>query len=355
MWIVLFDIRRLRVLNHCADLFVERITKYSKVFSYCISFRLLMVTLQEEESDEEDLRALSSHWKFQKRSKRWSRHNENTDDGNECEQNLSHQAELSRSLSNLRSVKDFLFADCGEDQPLLKTQSVNCIPTQSTHSKSEGYFSGNDEPDQAPITSGSQPDLAVMITPEEASNPAVSLPVAPNSRSYQTKLPLVEIERPRHFSSPPMLRLPDKLPDDCDSPSILSPVAVFFSGEEFVSSTESILEALANEVSSKVASIRRKATNSASGTVFLQQAANSSAYGSSSLSDSYEDQENIVPKCSRDKHSTSSEHNVYLPAIELTEENTGAIHRRNENARYLHMYTAHGLQAQKITVHVLTD
>ena len=285
------------------------------------------------------MRALSSHWKFQKRSKRWSRHNESAeDDGNKHEQNLLHQAELSRSLSNLRSVKDFLFADCDEDQPLLKTQSVNCIPTNSSHSKSEGYFSGNDEPDQAPITSGSQPDLAVMVTAEEASNPAVSLPVAPNSRNYHTlpaKLPLVDIERPRHFSSPPMLRLPDKLPDDCDSPSILSPVAVFFSGEEFVSSTESILEALANEVSSKVASIRRKATNSVSGTVFLQQAANSSAYGSSSLSDSFEDQENIAPKAARDKHSTSSEHNVYLPAIELTEENTGAIHRRNENARYI--------------------
>ena len=286
------------------------------------------------------MRALSSHWKFQKRSKRWSRHNESTEeDGKKHEQNLSCQTELSRSLSNLRTVKDFLFAE--DDPPLLKTHSVNCIPSHSTHSKSEGYFSGNDEPDQPPITSGSQPDLAAVITAEEASNPAVSLPVAPSSRNYHTlpaKLPLVNIERPRHFSSPPMLRLPDKLPDECDSPSILSPVAVFFSGEEFVSSTESILEALANEVSSKVASIRRKATNLVSGTVF-QQPANSSAYGSSSLSDSYEDQEPVVHKPARDKHSTSSEHNVYLPAIEMAEESSGVIHRRNENARYTNYCT----------------
>lgn len=32
----IFMIRRLRVLNHCADLFVERITKYSKVFNSCV-------------------------------------------------------------------------------------------------------------------------------------------------------------------------------------------------------------------------------------------------------------------------------------------------------------------------------
>ena len=235
-------------------------------------------------------------------------------------------------------MKNFLFADNEDDQPLMKTRSVNCLPTHSTHSKSEGYFSGNDEPEQPPITLGSQPDLAAVIIAEEASNPAVSLPVVPSSRNYHTlpaKLPLVNIERPRHFSSPPMLRLPDKLPDESDSPSLLSPVAVFFSGEEFVSSTESILEALANEVSSKVESIRRKATNLVSGTVFQQQAVNSSAYGSSSLSDSYEDQELVVPKSTRDKHSTSSEHNVYLPAIEMAEESNGVIHRRNENARYI--------------------
>lgn len=234
-------------------------------------------------------------------------------------------------------MKDFSFADGEVDQPLMKTQSFNCFPIQS-QSKSEGYFSGNDEPDQAPITTGSQPDLAVMITEEEASNPAVSLPV-PNSRNYHTlpaKLPSVQIERPRHYSSPPMLRHADKLlqvSDEGDSPSLLSPVAVFFSGEEFVSSTESILEALANEVSTKVASLRRKGTNAASGTVFQQQPANSSVYGSSSLSDSYEDQEIIVPKLVTDKQSTS-ELNGTLPAVEITEESAAMIHRRNENARY---------------------
>ena len=239
-------------------------------------------------------------------------------------------------------MKDYLFTDDTDDQPLLKTQSAYCIPTHCSQSKSEGYFSGNDEPEQPPITVGSRPDLAAMITAEEASNPAVSLPV-PNSRNCHTlppKLPLVNIERPRHFSSPPMLRFPDKsqqTPDECDSPNILSPVAVFFSGEEFVSSTESILEALANEVSTKVASLRRKATNLVSGTVFQQQATNSSAYGSSSLSDSCEDQESVVTKPTTDKQSTS-EHNVYLPAIEMAEEGTGMIHRRNENARYKHLH-----------------
>ena len=244
------------------------------------------------------------------------------------------RTELTRSLTNFRTVKDFSFTDVTtDDPPLLKTRSAYCIPTQCSQSKSEGYFSGNDEPDQVPIiTTDSQPDLAAMVTAEEASNPAVSLPV-PNSRNYHTlpaKLPLVQIERPRHFSSPPMLKLPDKLlhtPDECDSPTLLSPVAVFFSGEEFVSSTESILEALANEVSSKVESLRRKATNLVSSAVF-QQAANSSAYGSSSLSDSYEDQEIVKPK------RLSGEHNVYLPAVETAEENTGVMHRRNENARY---------------------
>ena len=237
-------------------------------------------------------------------------------------------------------MKDYLFTDGTDDQPLLKTQSAYCIPTHCSQSKSEGYFSGNDEPDQPPITVGSQPDLAAMITVEEASNPAVSLPV-PNSRNCHTlppKLPIVNIERPRHFSSPPMLRLPDKsqqTPEECDSPGLLSPVAVFFSGEEFVSSTESILEALANEVSTKVASLRRKATNLVSGTVFQQQAANSSAYGSSSLSYSYEDQELTVAKPTADKQS-AGEHNVYLPAIEMAEESGGMIHRRNENARYKH-------------------
>lgn len=285
------------------------------------------------------MRALSSHWKFQKRSKRWSRHNENAEeDGKKQEKHLSCQTELSRSLSNFGTVKDYLFTDGSDDQPLLKTQSACCIPTHCSQSKSEGYFSGNDEPDQPPITTGSQPDLAAMITAEEASNPAVSLPV-PNSRHSNTlppKLPIVHIDRPRHYSSPPMLRLPDKLlqtPDECDSPNPLSPVAVFFSGEEFVSSTESILEALANEVSSKVASLRRKAANLVSGTVFQQQAANSSAYGSSSLSDSYEDQESVVSKTTAGKRLTG-EHNVYLPAIEMAEENNGVIHRRNENARY---------------------
>jgi len=284
------------------------------------------------------LRALSSHWKFQKRSKRWSRNNESTQEaGKKSEQQLPRplpQTELSRSLSNFRTVKDYSFTDGEDDQPLLKTQSVFCLPTHCSQSKSEGYFSGNDEPEQAPVTTGSQPDLAAIITAEEASNPAVSLPV-PNSRNFHTlptKLPLVHIERPRHFSSPPMLKNVDKLlqtPDECDSPSFLSPVAVFFSGEEFVSSTESILEALTNEVSSKVASLRRKATNLVSGTVFQQQAANSSAYGSSSLSDSYEDQEVIALRSIADKQS-ANEHNAYSPAVEGS---TGLIHRRNENAR----------------------
>lgn len=286
------------------------------------------------------MRALSSHWKFQKRSKRWSRNNESAQEaGKKSEEQISRllpQTELSRSLSNLRTVKDYSFTDGEDDQPLLKTQSVFCLSTHCPQSKSEGYFSGNDEPEQAPVTTGSQPDLATIITTEEASNPAVSLPV-PSSRNFHTlptKLPLVHIERPRHFSSPPMLKHVDKLlqtPDECDSPSLLSPAAVFFSGEEFVSSTESILEALANEVSSKVASLRRKATNLIPGTVFQQQAANSSAYGSSSLSDSYEDQEAVVPKPITDRQS-NNEHN-YLPAVEVTEEGTGVIHRRYENAR----------------------
>lgn len=287
------------------------------------------------------MRALSSHWKFQKRSKRWSRYNEDTQgDGKAHNKHLSCQAELSRSLSSFRSVKDYSFTDTIEDdQPILKTQSVYCLPTHCSQSKSEGYFSGNDEPDHPPITTGSQPDLAAIITAEEASNPAVSLPV-PDPLKFHTlptKLPLVNVEIPRRFSSPPtMLRVPpDKTLDECDSPSLLSPVAVFFSGEEFVSSTESILEALANEVSSKVASLRRKATNlvSGGGGNLQQQAANSSAYGSSSLSDSYEDQENNVSKPATDKQS-ASEHNIYLPAIETAEESSGLIHRRNENARY---------------------
>lgn len=298
--------------------------------------------MQEEESDEEDLRALSSHWKFQKRSKRWSRHNEYVgEEGQKSERSLHHlpQTELSRSLSNFRSVKDYSFADGEDDQPLLKTQSVFCLPTHYSQSKSEGYFSGNDEPDNAPVTTDSQPDLSAILAAKEASNPAVSLPV-PNSRNCHTlpaNLPLVHIDRPRHFSSPPMLRHAEKLqqtPDECDSPNLLSPVAVFFSGEEFISSTESILEALANEVSSKVASLRRKATNLVSGTVFQQQAANSSAYGSSSLSDSYEDQEAVVPKAIKDKQSTHERNNSTSTPVEVLEESGGVFHRRNENARY---------------------
>jgi len=222
---------------------------------------------------------------------------------------------------------------------LLKTQSVFCLPSHCSQSKSEGYFSGNDEPEQAvPELVGSQPDLPAIVSAEAASN-AITLTVTMrNYHTLPTKLPLVQIDRPRHFSSPPTLRKDQEQQtpiDECDSPGVLSS-AVFFSGEEFLSSTESILDAFTNEISTKVASLRRKATNivSAAGSLFQQQA-NSSAYGSSSLSDSYmEDQENILLPDPNvvDKQSTS-EHSVFLPAVEVAGDDSQMMHRRNDNAR----------------------
>ncbi|XP_065884812.1 rho GTPase-activating protein 7-like isoform X2 [Dysidea avara] len=318
-------LRRLRVLNQCADLFLARVTKYSK----------------EEESDEEDLRALSSHWKFQKRSKKWSRQHSNgqsTDTNDHRLLSSRPGTELSRSLTNLRNVKGYSFADTkdDDDQPLLKTQSVFCLPSHC--SKSEGYFSGNDEPEPEqviPELVGSQPDLPAIVSAEAASN-AVTLTITMrNCHTLPTKLPLVQIDRPRHFSSPPTIaKNQEQTPvDECDSPGVLSS-AVFFSGEEFVSSTESILEAFTNEVSSKVASLRRKATNIVSGSLFQQQA-NSSAYGSSSLSDSYmEDQENILqPDPNITDKQFTSEHSVFLPAVDVAGDDSQMFHRRNDNVR----------------------
>ena len=56
-------------------------------------------------------------------------------------------------------MKDYSFNDGTDDQPLLKTQSAYCTPTHCSQSKSEGYVSGNDEPDHPLIGIGSQPDL----------------------------------------------------------------------------------------------------------------------------------------------------------------------------------------------------
>lgn len=288
------------------------------------------------------MRALSSHWKFQKRSKKWSRQYSNSQSTDSNDHRLLGNrpgAELSRSLTSLRNLKGYSFADTRDDdndQPLLKTQSVFCLPSHCSQSKSEGYFSGNDEPEQViPELIGSQPDLPAIVSAEAASN-AVTLTVTMRNRhTLPNKLPLVKIDRSRHFSSPPTItKGEEQTPvDECDSPGVLSS-AVFFSGEEFISSTESILEAFTNEVSSKIASLRRKATNIVSGSLFQQQA-NSSAYGSSSLSDSYmEDQESILlpdPNVA-DKQSTS-EHSVFLPAVEVAGDDSLMFHRRNDNAR----------------------